>query len=104
MSGAMGPAAIECTDAGSAAYEPCGFRYTSLIRYRPCLRGCFKTMFRSSDLTLLLFLAALFVFHSPFARWWSGLGLPWYTVFLLWLVVILLIAIKTFSGGSQGED
>lgn len=58
-------------------------------------------MFRSSDLTLLLFLFALFVFHSPFTRWWTGLGLPWYTVFVLWFLVILLVAVNK---SSRGED
>lgn len=61
-------------------------------------------MSRPTDLTLLLLLAALFIFHSPFTRWWTGLGLPWYTVFVLWFVVILLIAINTFSGGRQNGD
>jgi len=47
-----------------------------------------------NDLTLLLFFLALFIFHSPFSRWWTGLGLPWYTIFLFWFLLIALLAIK----------
>ena len=61
-------------------------------------------MRRATDLTLLTTLAALFIFHSPFTRWWTGLGLPWYTVFLLWLLVIVLIAADALSGGRQSGD
>ena len=61
-------------------------------------------MRRATDLTLLTMLAALFVFHSPFTRWWTGLGLPWYTVFVLWLLIIGLIAINSLGGGPHGGD
>jgi hypothetical protein len=58
----------------------------------------------STDLTLLLVLAALFIFHSPFTRWWAGLQLPWYTVFVLWFFVILLIALNSIGGrAGKGE-
>ncbi|OED44587.1 hypothetical protein AB833_01340 [Chromatiales bacterium (ex Bugula neritina AB1)] len=61
-------------------------------------------MFPRTDFSLLLVLLALLVFHSPFTRWWTSLGLPWYTVFLLWFVLILLIALNTRSGGTRGGD
>jgi len=53
------------------------------------------------DLTLLLALLAVFIFHSPFTRWWTSLGLPWYSMFLLWFMLIALLAIKQWrTGGS----
>lgn len=58
----------------------------------------------STDLTLLLVLAALFIFHSPFTRWWASLQLPWYTVFVLWFFVILLIALNSHFGGARRGD
>ena len=61
-------------------------------------------MRRTADLTLLIMLAALFIFHSPFTRWWTGLGLPWYSVFLLWLLVIVLIALNAYAGRQQSGD
>ena len=54
--------------------------------------------------TLLLLLLAIFVFHSPFARWWATLGLPWYTIFLLWAVVIALVAANQLRGSSPRGD
>ncbi len=47
-----------------------------------------------NDLTLLLLILAAFIFHSPFTQWWSDLNLPWYAVYLLWLSIIVLIAIR----------
>lgn len=61
-------------------------------------------MRRSTDLTLLTTLTALFVFHSPFTRWWTGLGMPWYSVFLLWLLVIVLVAVNAMTGGNDSAD
>ena len=61
-------------------------------------------MRRATDLTLLIMLAALFIFHSPFTRWWTGLGLPWYSVFLLWLLVIVLVALNAYAGRQQSGD
>jgi hypothetical protein len=56
------------------------------------------------DYTLLLLVLALFVFHSPFARWWASLGLPWYTVYLLWAAVIALVAYNQIRDSSAGGD
>ncbi len=61
-------------------------------------------MFPQTDFSLLLVLLALFVFHSPFTRWWTSLGLPWYTVFLLWLGLIGLIAFNTMARGKHDGD
>jgi hypothetical protein len=58
----------------------------------------------STDLTLLLVLAALFIFHSPFTRWWASLQLPWYTVFVLWFLLIVLIALNNRAGESRSDD
>lgn len=43
-----------------------------------------------TDLTLLLFAFALFLLASPLVDWWSGEGSPWYTPYLLWLLIIAL--------------
>lgn len=44
------------------------------------------------DLTLILVLLAIFLFHSPFTTWWASLGLPWYSIFVFWLILIVLSA------------
>lgn len=46
------------------------------------------------DHSLLIFLLALFLFNSPLRQWWSELALPWYTIYLPWLAVVVLIAIN----------
>lgn len=55
---------------------------------------------RYSGHALLLVLGALFVFHSPFTSWWAGLDLPWYSVFLLWFVLIVLVALDNTKNDS----
>ena len=45
-----------------------------------------------ADLTLILVLLAIFLFHSPFTTWWTSLGLPWYSFFVFWLILIVLSA------------
>lgn len=52
------------------------------------------------DHSLLIFLFALFLFNSPLREWWSGLALPWYTLYLPWLVVIVLVAINQMIQNS----
>jgi|GEM_PF-2153672 len=68
-------------------------------------------MLRYTGHALLLVLAAIFVFHSPFTRWWTELNLPWYTIFLLWFVLIALVALDNLNSdagndqsNSQGSD
>ncbi len=47
-----------------------------------------------SDHSLLIFLIGLFLFNSPLRQWWSELALPWYVMFLAWLLIIVLVAIN----------
>jgi len=54
-----------------------------------------------NDLTLLLALLAVFIFHSPFTRWWTSLGLPWYSMFVFWFVLLVLLAIKQWHTGRS---
>jgi len=61
-------------------------------------------MLRYSGHAILLVLGAIFIFHSPFTRWWASLDLPWYTVFVLWLVLIVLVALDSFTGGDRGTS
>lgn len=62
-------------------------------------------MLRYTGHALLLVLGAIFVFHSPFTQWWAGLNLPWYSVFLLWLLLIVLVALDNFkSAAGRGDD
>jgi hypothetical protein len=49
---------------------------------------------RSNDHTVLILLAALFLFISPLTAWWSSLALPWYSIFFVWGAVVLLIAVN----------
>ena len=34
---------------------------------------------------------ALFLLNSPFTGWWMHLALPWYAMFLPWLLLIVLV-------------
>ena len=55
-----------------------------------------------SDLVVLLLLLALFLFFSPFTAWWAGAGLPWFVPFLLWALLIGLVAVyDRFEGGDD---
>ncbi|MGD8709367.1 MAG: hypothetical protein PVF40_03170 [Ectothiorhodospiraceae bacterium] len=38
--------------------------------------------------SLLLFLFAVLLFASPFAAWWASQSPPWYTPYLIWVVLI----------------
>lgn len=60
-------------------------------------------MLRYTGHALLLVLGAIFVFHSPFTRWWAELGLPWYSVFVFWLALIILVALDNFKVDSDVE-
>lgn len=50
---------------------------------------------RSSRLdgVLLLLVLALFLFASPFTAWWAGIAPAWYLPFLLWGLLIALVAV-----------
>jgi len=55
------------------------------------------------DHTLLIFCAALFLFNSPLTSWWSGLRLPWYALFVLWMLIIVLVAMNQWRGTDRGD-
>jgi len=61
-------------------------------------------MLRYTGHAILLVLGAIFVFHSPFTRWWAELDLPWYTVFVLWLVLIAFVALDSFTGVDRSPS
>ncbi|MGQ7843583.1 UTP--glucose-1-phosphate uridylyltransferase [Granulosicoccus sp. 3-233] len=47
-----------------------------------------------TDHSLLIFLLALFLVNSPLRQWWSTLSLPWYAMYLPWLLIIALLALN----------
>lgn len=49
-----------------------------------------------ADHTLLIFAFALFMFNSPANDWWSALALPWFAMFVPWLLVVVLLAWNLF--------
>jgi len=55
------------------------------------------------DHTLLIFLAALFIFNSPLSNWWSKIGLPWYTIFLVWAGFIFLVIVNNKRDTDDGN-
>lgn len=62
-------------------------------------------MLRYTGHALLIMLSAIFIFHSPFTRWWTELNLPWYTVFVLWFILIVLVALDSAKGNAtDGKD
>ena len=52
---------------------------------------------RKLDRVALLLALALFFFASPFTDWWASVELHWITPFLLWAVVIVLIAVDQWQ-------
>lgn len=44
------------------------------------------------DHSVLIFLLALFLINSPLRQWWSELTMPWYAIYLPWLLIIALVA------------
>lgn len=56
------------------------------------------------DRVLLLFLVALFLFASPFTTWWAHANPPWYTPFLLWGLLIALLAFERQSSSPDDDD
>jgi fatty acid desaturase len=47
---------------------------------------------RGTDAVVPLFLFALFVLLSPFTQMWAADTSPWYLPYILWLVLVGLIA------------
>lgn len=54
------------------------------------------------DLVLLLLALALFLFASPFTAWWARAGLPWYTPFVLWGLLIAAVALQQWLERGDG--
>lgn len=48
----------------------------------------------TSDHALLICLLGLFLVNSPLTAWWSTLSLPWYAMFIPWVLVIALVALN----------
>jgi len=55
------------------------------------------------DHTLLIFFAAIFVFNSPLTSWWSLIGLPWYTIFVVWAIFIVVTAMNLSRDAGNGS-
>jgi hypothetical protein len=47
----------------------------------------------ASNHALLICLLGLFLINSPLTAWWSALPLPWYAMFVPWLLIIVLVAL-----------
>ena len=45
------------------------------------------------DLVLVTFVAAVFVFASPFYLLWMAPGTPWYVPYLIWFGVIVVTGV-----------
>ena len=45
------------------------------------------------DKIVILFLFGALLFASPWVHWWASGSLPWYVPYLLWALVITLIAV-----------
>ena len=48
---------------------------------------------QSLDKSILLALLTVFFFASPFIHWWGGSNPPWFTPYILWLLMIILGAL-----------
>lgn len=57
---------------------------------------------RGLDKTVLLLLLGLLMFASPLLPWAAGLGAPWYLPYLLWALLIVIIALA--QGGRRFDD
>ena len=55
------------------------------------------------DHTLLIFFAAVFIFNSPLTNWWAFVGLPWYSIFVVWAIFILVTAINLNRDTDDGR-
>lgn len=47
---------------------------------------------RSGTFSLLVFLLAVLMLCSPVTAWWMRPSMPWFTVYVVWLALILLTA------------
>jgi len=44
------------------------------------------------DWLILLFLFAVFLIASPAVTWWASARHPWYSLYIIWFILILLVA------------
>lgn len=58
---------------------------------------------RPSDHSLLICLLALFLINSPLNQWWSTRELPWYAMYLPWLLIIVLVAINQLRQNRKAD-
>lgn len=47
---------------------------------------------RSATFSILVFLLSVLLLCSPLTAWWMGPALPWFTVYIIWLALIMLTA------------
>lgn len=45
------------------------------------------------DKILILFLFGILLFASPLVHWWASGAFPWFVPYMLWALVIALIAL-----------
>ena len=43
------------------------------------------------DHSIPIAVLAMFLLNSPFTGWWTRLSLPWYAMFIPWLLLIFLV-------------
>lgn len=55
------------------------------------------------DHTLLIFFAAIFIFNSPLTNWWALIGLPWYAIFVVWALFIVVAATNLYRDTGDGR-
>lgn len=56
----------------------------------------------ASNHALLIFFVGVFLINSPLRHWWSEASLPWYGLYMPWLLIIVLVAIN--QQRQQGGD
>ena len=57
-----------------------------------------RTSHGGRDGVVILALLGLLLFASPFTHWWATAGLPWFFPFLLWGLLIALVALAQLLG------
>lgn len=50
---------------------------------------------------VLVFLFGLMMYATPFLTWWAVEDSPWYLPYLIWLVIIVLVAIAQLRRGTD---
>lgn len=50
---------------------------------------------------VLVFLFGLMMYATPFLTWWAVEDSPWYLPYLIWLVIIVLVAIAQLRRGAD---